>query len=135
MSRRLERLHRDERGFGLVDTLVSTALLGVALVVLVGSLSTFALASRQAEDRALAQAVARAQAARIKAAPYQATGDYSAYYETLPSDFSRSVTVTWWDGTSSWSAIQNANGLEKIALAINSSGQPIVSLELVKADR
>jgi hypothetical protein len=89
VRRALRRLHTDERGVGLVEALVSSALLGIALMGLMASLSTFALTSRGAEDRAIGQALARAQAARIVAAPYVATGVYSPYFETLPSGFTR----------------------------------------------
>jgi Tfp pilus assembly protein PilV len=135
MTRWLRRLHEDQRGVGLVESLVSSALLGIALMGLVASLSTFAIASRDAEDRAIGQAIARAQAARISAAPYQANGDYSAYYEALPSGFSRSVAVTWWDGTSAWSGTQNANGLQKVALTISQGGSPLASIDFPKASR
>jgi Tfp pilus assembly protein PilV len=135
MIRRLRRLHEDQRGVGLVESLVSSALLGIALMGLVASLSTFAIASRDAEDRAIGQAVARAQAARIGAASYQADGDYSPYYEALPSGLSRSITVTWWDGTSAWSGTQNANGLQKVALTISQGGSPLASIEFPKASR
>ncbi len=131
----LRRVHADERGSTLVETLVASALLGIALIGLVGSLSTFAIASRDAEDRGLAQALARAQAARIKAAPYQAGGDYSAYAEPLPAGFSRTLTVTWWDGVSAWSATSNGNGLQKVDLAIGVDGSQVVTLEFAKAQR
>jgi hypothetical protein len=135
MIGRLRRLHADERGSGLVDGLVASALLGVDLVALIGSLSTFEIASRDAEDRGLAQAILRAQAARIKAAPYQASGDYGAYAEPLPAGFSRTLTVTWWDGTSAWSATANANGLQKVDLAIGAGGSSVATLEFAKAER
>ena len=118
-----------------METLVASALLGVALVGLVGSLSTFAIASRDAEDRSMAQALVRAQAARINAAPYQADGDYNAYAETLPSGFSRAVTVRWWDGVSAWSTTPNANGLQRLNLAISADGSVVTTLEFVKARR
>jgi hypothetical protein len=104
-------------------------------MVLMASLSTFAIASRDAEDRAIGQALVRAQAARIVAAPYQASGDYSAYYETLPAGFSRSVATTWWDGASAWTGTQNANGLEKVVLTISQGGSALTSLEFAKASR
>lgn len=135
MKRWLRRLHEDQRGVGLVESLVSSVLLGIALVALMGSLSTFALASRGAEDRAVGQALARAQVARIKAAPYQATGDYSAYYETLPSGYTRTIAVTWWDGTSAWTGTQNAIGLQKLALTITLGSAPIATMEFGKASR
>ena len=118
-----------------MESLVAATLLGIAVVVLMGSFSTLAIASTQARQSALAQATARSQAARIKAAPYQANGNYSSYYQTLPSGMSRSLTVTWWNGTSGWSNIENANGLQKISLTISSAGLPISTLEFAKANR
>jgi type II secretory pathway pseudopilin PulG len=135
MIRGLRRVQRDERGSGLVESLVASALLGIALIGLVGSLSTFAIASRDAEDLSQAQAIARAQAARIKAAPYQASGDYSAYFESLPSGFARTVTVRWWDGVSSWTSTPSAVGLQLVAETITVGGSPGAALEFVKAAR
>jgi Tfp pilus assembly protein PilV len=135
MNRWLRRLHEDQRGVGLVESLVSSALLGIALVALMSSLSTFAIASRSAEDRAIGQTLARAQAARIVAAPYQANGDYSSYYETLPTGFARSLTVTWWDGTSAWAGSQNANGLQRLDMTISQGGSPLATIEFSKASR
>lgn len=131
----VRRLHRDERGVGLVEALVSAALLGIAMMTLMASFSTFALASRNAEDRAVGQAVTRAQAARIVAAPYAVNGDYSAYYEALPTGYTRTVTVTWWNGTTPWSATQNANGLEKVLLTVSQGGKELSSLEFAKSSR
>lgn len=135
MIGRLRRLHADDRGSTLVETLVASALLGIALIGLVGSLSTFAIASRGAEDRSVAQAIARAQAARISAAPYQADGDYGAYDEPLPTGYSRTVSVAWWNGTSGWSSTQNGNGLQLITLGIRVGGSTVATLEFAKADR
>ena len=135
LSRGLRRASRDEWGGTLVETLVAVALLGLALVVLMASFSTLAIASRQAEQVALGQATARAQVARIKAAPYQANGDYTAYLETLPAGLSRTVTTTWWDGTSAWTGTQNANGLEEIVVTISGGGSAVATLDFVKANR
>jgi Tfp pilus assembly protein PilV len=135
MIRWLRRLHEDQRGVGLVESLVSSALLGIALMALMASLSTFALASRDAEDVAVGQAIARAQAARISAAPYQADGDYSAYYETLPAGYARTIAVTWWNGTTGWAGSQNANGLQELALTITKAGDTIATVEFAKASR
>ncbi len=134
-GRRARHAWGDEAGGSLVETLVAVTLLGLAMMVLLGSFSTLAVASRLAEQASLAQAVSRAQAARIKAAPYQATGDYSAYYEPLPAGLTRSVTTTWWDGTSAWSATQNALGLEKVVITISNAGSTVARVELAKANR
>ena len=131
----LRGLGKSDAGAAIVESLVATTLLGVALVFLLGSYSTMAISSRNAEQIALGQATARAQAARINGAPYQANGDYSAYYETLPTGITRSVTVTWWDGTSAWVGSQNANGLEKLVVTMTYDSKPVSSIELVKANR
>jgi Tfp pilus assembly protein PilV len=135
VRRLVRRLHSDERGGGLIEVLVSSALLGIALMGLMASMSTFALTSRGAEDRAIAQALARAQAARIVVAPYAANGDYSAYYDTVPAAFNRTVTVSWWNGTGAWVGATNGNGLELIALTITQGGQQLTYLEFVKSSR
>ena len=131
----LRRLGKSDAGAAIVESLIATTLLGLALVYLMGSYSTLAISSRTAEQVARGQATARAQAARIVAAPYQATGDYSAYYEALPTGLTRSVTVTWWDGTSAWVGTQNANGLQKLVVTITYDSKAVAAIELVKADR
>jgi type II secretory pathway pseudopilin PulG len=131
---RLLRLVHGERGASLVESLVATALLGLALVVLMGSFGTLAIASRDAEQVAAGQGFARAQASRIKAAPYQANGDYGAWYEPVPAGLGRSVATAWWTGAS-WSATQNANGLERVTITVTGGGRTVARLELLKADR
>lgn len=131
----LRRLGKSDAGAAIVESLVATTLLGLALVYLIGSYSTMAISSRTAEQVALGHATARAQAARIVAAPYQANGDYSAYYETLPSGITRSVTVTWWDGTSAWVGTQNANGLQKLVVSMIYDAKTVAAVEFVKANR
>ena len=131
----LRRLGKSDAGAAIVESLVATTLLGLALVYLMGSYSTLAISSRTAEQVALGHATARAQAARIVAAPYQANGDYSAYYETLPTGITRSVTVTWWDGTSAWVGTQNANGLQKLVVSMIYDAKTVAAIEMVKANR
>jgi Tfp pilus assembly protein PilV len=131
----LRRLGKNDAGAALIESLVATTLMALALMYLVGSFSTLAIASRNAEQISRGQATGRAQAARINAAPYQANGDYSAYYETLPAGITRSVTVTWWDGTSAWVGSQNAQGLEKIVVTMTYKSGPIASVEMVKGNR
>jgi type II secretory pathway pseudopilin PulG len=131
----LRGLGKSDAGAAIVESLVATTLLGVALVFLLGSYSTIAISSRTAEQVARGQATARAQAARIAAAPYQATGDYSAYFEALPTGLTRSVSVTWWNGTNAWAGTQNANGLEKVVVTITYDSKAVATIELVKGNR
>ncbi len=50
-----------QRGMGLVEVLVASTLMAVALVVLLGSLSSLLLGSRVAERRTVEERLARAQ--------------------------------------------------------------------------
>jgi hypothetical protein len=135
---RARRAHRDERGIALVESLVASTILGLAMVVLVGSYSTLAIASRKAQLVAEAQALARTDAASLKATAYQAGGDYSTVLalNNLPSGISRvSPTVAWWNGSSSWTSTQNTNGLEKVTLSYTGGGTTLATLDVVKGNR
>jgi hypothetical protein len=129
------RAHRDESGAALIESLVASTLLGVALIVLVGSYSTLAVASRKAEAAAVGQAAVRAQAARIKAAPYSTGGSYTL--DGPPTGMTLSLAVEWWDGTSAWSSTSNGNGLERITVTATSTATSltVATLQVVKANR
>lgn len=58
---------RRQRGVGLVEVLVASALMAVALVVLLGSLSSLLLGSRVAERRTVEERLARTQIETIMA--------------------------------------------------------------------
>ena len=132
----LRSLAKSDAGAAIVESLVATTLLGVALVYLMGSYSTLAISSRTAEQTAIGQAFARAQTARIAAAPYRDDGDYSAYYDTVPTGMTRAVSVQWWNGGSNnFAGGSNANGLEKLVLTITWNGATVASVEFVKANR
>jgi hypothetical protein len=110
----LRSLAKSDAGAAIVESLVATTLLGVALVYLMGSYSTFAISSRTAEQTAIGAAFARAQVARIQATPYRDDGDYSAIYnlDAVPTGMTRAVTVQWWNGGSNnFAGGQNTNGL------------------------
>jgi Tfp pilus assembly protein PilV len=129
------RAHRDQRGVALIESLVASMLLGVALVGLVGSYSTLAIASRKAEQQAVAEAAVRAEAARVKAAAYSAAGTYTL--DTAPTGMGLVAAVEWWDGTSTWVSTTNANGLERVTITA-STAAPIATLatvQIVKANR
>jgi hypothetical protein len=53
----------------------------------------------------------------------------------VPTGFARTVTATWWNGSTAWVGTQNANGLEMIALTITQGGKQLTSLEFVKSSR
>ncbi len=69
---------RRQQGFGIIEVLVATALLGVAVVVLLGSLASLVLGARVAERRTVEERIARNQievivAQRPRACPSPST--------------------------------------------------------------
>jgi len=86
-ARRLKR----QGGFGLIEVLVASALLGVALVVLLGSLSTLLIGSRTAQYRTVAERLARNTIEDLMAQPLNTIEDLTAQLGgCLPDD---AVTV------------------------------------------
>jgi Tfp pilus assembly protein PilV len=63
---------RRQQGVGLVEVLVASALMAVALVVLLGSLSSLLLGSRVAERRTVEERLARSTIERFMARDCQA---------------------------------------------------------------
>ena len=68
LSVRSNRVRR-QNGIGLVEVLVASALMAVALVVLLGSLSSLLLGARVAERRTVEERLARAQIEKLMAYP------------------------------------------------------------------
>jgi type II secretory pathway pseudopilin PulG len=135
----LRRLGKDDAGAALVESLVATTLMALALMYLVGSFSTLAIASRNAEQVALGQTFARAQAARIAAAPYRDDANYDGVfpgYDTPPPGITVNLAKQWWNGGSNnFAGGQNTNGLEKLTLTVTYNGSTISSIEFVKGNR
>jgi Tfp pilus assembly protein PilV len=145
------RLARNgERGSILIEALVSTVLVGLALVTIIGTLSALSVAGLTAEDRSKAQAAARAQIAEIKAAPYQWNGDYSCCLSPVPAGLTRTIAVDWWNGSNdwqSWAALGCQDppptagtpcqiGAQRITVTYASDRAPgLAKYEFVKVDR
>lgn len=131
----VRRAHRDQRGVALIESLVASTLLGVALVGLVGSYSTLAIASRKAEQQAVAEGAVRSQAARIRGAAYSAAGTYTL--DGPPTGMTVGLTIEWWDGTSSWSSTTNSNGLERVTVRASwvSPASTLATVQMLKANR
>jgi prepilin-type N-terminal cleavage/methylation domain-containing protein len=74
-------MSRSERGFTLVEMLVSIAILSIAFAVLFGAISSSLDRARKAKDEALASALVQSLLARTGArgdlAPRETTGTYS----------------------------------------------------------
>lgn len=132
------RLHwQSEAGFSLVEELVTVAVIGLALVLLIGMLSTGALGVTTATAEVQAESLATSQLELVKNAPY--SPDPTAVpYPSLspPARFGVQVDVTYWDsGTSSFIASVQNEGLQKITVTITHDGDAVLTMEDYKVER
>lgn len=88
-------------------------------------------------DRMLAQGLARSQLELVKNAAYQADPTAVPYPNATPPDgFSVDVSVEYWDpGTGAFTSTMNTSGLQRITATVSRSGDTLLELEDLKADR
>ncbi len=88
------RRHRAQAGTTLIELLVTTVIIGVALVLLVGMFSTGVIDSNLAKRETGAQAATQYEVAKIDAKQ----ADLNGYSECFASDGSSSPTVVGYRG-------------------------------------
>ena len=114
---------QDQRGLGLVESLVAVAIMGVVAVAFVVALSAGSIAVREGDQEVVAQRLARTQLEYIKSCPYDTT--YSTVGE--PESYSISVGV---DPTP-----DNDTDIQKITVTISRDGEDILTVEDYKVNR
>jgi len=130
-----------QRGSSFVGELVTLAIIGATLFILVTALTTGARGVATVEKRVSAQTLARRQMEAIKAAPYQANPTAVAYPAIGDTGgYSMGVTVTHWlSPTGPFQAAIPAqnSGLQKVRIEVFSDrepGPPVFTLEDYKGD-
>lgn len=89
-------------GFTLVELIVAIAILGVAIVVIVGAMGTAFITTDIHRKSAVGAATIRSYAEAIKAAPYVRCGGSADYQNpsgfTSPTGYTSTITgVTYWE--------------------------------------
>jgi len=132
---------QDERGLGLVESVVAVAILGVVVVAFALALSAGSIAAREAKQEAVAQSLARAQLEYVKCYPYNPEATtypkVDIYDETYnPNPVTRpegyeisSVGVASVPGTGGDTDIQ------KITVTISLDGEEILEVSAYKVKR
>ena len=127
----------EERGTTLVEELVTIAIIGMGIVILVAMITTGALGVRAVDDNVRANNLARSQLELIKDAPYQ--GDpVSSPYPTVTgiTGYSVSVGIEYWNETSSsFQSAQRDDGLQKITITVTSGSSQKAQVAGFKVDR
>jgi len=125
---------QDQRGLGLVESLVAVAILGVAVVAFVMALSAGTVAVGECNQQVVAQSLARTQLEYIKPQDYIPTADYDpdnpdVSYNTVdsPEGYDISVEVD--------SIPDTDTNIQKIAVTISLGDEDILTVEDYKVNR
>ncbi len=117
------KLLQSEKGLGLVEVLISIAIIGTVITTLVAALSTGSIAVGEAEQEATSQSLARTQLEHIKSSTYNST--YTKITE--PPGYTLAIDVaTTWD--------HDAN-IQKITVTVFRDGVNILAVEDYKVKR
>jgi Tfp pilus assembly protein PilV len=117
---------RDQRGLGLVETLVAVAILGTAVVAFVTALSAGSIAVGEHDGEAIAQGLAQSQLEYTKSYTYN-PGAITYPLVAAPADYSISVGVS--------SVPDTDTDIQKITVTVNHGGEEIMQVQDYKVNR
>ena len=120
---------QDQRGVGLVESLVAVAILGVAIVGFVMALSSGAMAVREGNQQVVAQSLARTQLEYIK--NYQPYDPEATTYPTVDSPEGYTISVE----VDAISEPATDDDIQKITVTISLGDEDILTVEDYKVNR
>jgi len=117
---------QDQRGLGLVETLVAVAILGTSVIAFIAALSTGSIAVGQHDEEVVAQSLAQAQLEYTKSYAYNAgASTYPAI--AAPEGYTISANV---------SPVPNTDDdIQKITATVLRDGESILIVEDYKVNR
>jgi len=114
---------QDQRGLGLVESLIAVAILGIAVVAFIMALSAGTVAVREGNHQVVAQSLARTQLEFIKGSPYDTT-----YSEVdTPEGYDISVEVD--------SIPDTDTDIQRIGVTVSLGDEDILTVEDYKVNR
>lgn len=128
---------RGTAGFTLVEELVTVAVIGVGLAVLVAMISTGTIGVRTASTETTADRLAQSQLELVKDAAYSPDPTAVPYPMVAPpSRFSVEVGVEYWTAPNGpfVSTVRN-DGMQRITVTVNHDSSPVLQIEDYKVDR
>ena len=140
IPRKLEKLQvqlHNEKGATLVEELVTIAIIGMGIVILVVMITTGTLGVRRIDDDVRAQSLARSQIELIKDAPYEVDPTTSPYPSVVGiSGYSVSLDFEYWNAsTGSFQSGWRNDGLQKITVTVSSGATQLAQVSEFKVDR
>jgi len=131
---------RDQRGVGLVESLVAVAILGITVVAFVMALSSGAVAVREGNQQVVAQSLARTQLEYTKSYPYDSEATTYPYVYTYDETYNPSP-ITLPEGydilveVGSILEPDTDTDIQKITVTISRGGEDILTVEDYKVNR
>lgn len=117
---------RDEKGLGLVETLMAVAILGVSVVAFVVTLSAGSIAVGEQDEMVIAQSLAQTQLEYTKSYTYDAGASTYPVVAT-PEGYSVSVNIT--------SVPNTDTDIQKITVTVTRGNENILAVENYKVNR
>ena len=119
-------LIRNQKGLGLIETLVAVAILGTSVVAFVAALSAGTIAVNEQDEEVVAQRLAQSQIEYTKGYAYDSgAGTYPTV--TSPAGYTIIVVVN---------TVPNADSdIQKITVTIRRDGEDIFTIEDYKVNR
>jgi Tfp pilus assembly protein PilV len=116
-----------EHGIGLVEALISVAILGLALTALLSAVSTGSMAVSRTDERVTAENLARSQLEYTKSQPYQALPASYVTVTPSPDDYGVIVAAEPVPG--------GDDSIEKITVTVTRNGEDLLVVEDYKVER
>jgi Tfp pilus assembly protein PilV len=116
-----------EHGIGLVEALISVAILGLALTALLSAVSTGSMAVSRTDERVTAENLARSQLEYTKSQPYQALPVSYVTVTPSPDDYGVTVAAEPVPG--------GDDSIEKITVTVTRNGEDLLVVEDYKVER
>jgi type II secretory pathway pseudopilin PulG len=120
------KARQDQKGLGLVESVMAVAILGVAGVAFVTALSAGSIAVGEHKEEAIAQSLARSQLEYTKGYTYDSEATTYPALDT-PADYSLSVTVS--------SVPATDTDIQKITVTVSRDEQEILTVADYKVNR
>ena len=122
----MTRPRSSDGGFTLVEVITAVALMAIAFAAILGGMAMFVKAQHSQSVRADLDTKVRTAAEAVLAAPYVSCAP--SYSISMPTGYTASTTVTYWNGTMNPAEFTTAcgtdAGLQQVSVTVryNSSG-------------
>jgi type II secretory pathway pseudopilin PulG len=117
---------RDQRGLGLVETLVAVAILGTSVVAFAAGLAAGSISVREQDEIAVSQGLAQSQLEYTKSYAYN-TGALTYPTVAAPAGYSIAVAVSAVPGTDT--------DIQKITVTVSREGRDVITVADYKVNR